>query len=139
MGRRRTGIVMGVGALLLAAAAGTGAALYLDDSPVAPLTVSWSRNEGQQGCSYHPKRKTVTATVLVSGEAGDTRKVRITVRAYADENTSRQVGSSSREIKVDGGNVAKDVDLTIQVRRRPHIDEDGIAACTLHARGATVA
>lgn len=139
MGATRTSIAIGLGVLLLAAGAGTGAALYLsgDDPSTTPLTVSWGGDEGHPACTYQPKRRTVTAVVRVTGDAGDTSTVTVTVAAYADENTSRKVGSDTREISVDGA-VDTEVDLTMRVRRPPHLDDDGVAACSLDADGAAI-
>jgi hypothetical protein len=54
----------------------------------------------------------------------------VTVTAYADENTSRAVGSSSRSVRVEG-TVHQRLVVTIPVKKAPHIDEDGEAACRL--------
>ena len=48
----------------------------------------------------------------------------VTVTAYADENTSKPVGSSSRTVQVEG-TVDEPLVVTIAVEKAPHVDEDG--------------
>lgn len=135
----RTAIAIGLGCLVLAAGVVAGIVLYTTDvdGDPAPLTVTWVTGKDGLGCVYLPKRRIVTATVVVTGDAGDAESVEVTVTAYADEDTSRKVGSDTREISVDG-TVDSEVDLRMRVRRPPHVDEDGVAACSLAADGATI-
>ena len=54
----------------------------------------------------------------------------MTVIAYADENTSEPVGSSSRSVQVEG-TVHMHIVVTIRVEKNPHVDVDGETACAL--------
>ncbi|MBZ5738842.1 hypothetical protein [Nocardioides mangrovi] len=138
MNPSRTAIAIGLGILLLVAGVIAGVVLYRADVDTRdPLTVSWGGDDGHPACVYQRKRKTVTATVSVTGDAAGQDSVTITVASYADENTRHQVGSETREVGVDG-RVDTEVDLTMRVRRPPHVDEDGVVACTLDADGAIV-
>lgn len=99
------------------------------DDPPAPLNVTWRESEGHPGCVYAASR-TVVVRLIVTGDAGKHESVKVTVTAYADENTSVPVGSSSRVVPVHG-TMHEPVDLAIQVTKAPHVDEDGVAACKL--------
>jgi hypothetical protein len=120
MTRRR---VVAVAAVLLLAAVVTGIVLLRSDDPVAPpLTVDWA------GCDYDASGSSVTATLTLAGAAPPSGQVTLTVTAYADENTSKPVGSGARTVPVDG-TVHESVVVTFPVDRPPHFDDDGIAAC----------
>lgn len=127
--RRRVIVVAGV-ILLIALAAGTALYRSRDDHPTAGLTLDWGGSEGHPACVYQPEDQTAEATITITGWAPRPDKVTLTVTAYADENTSQPVGSSSRSAQVEG-TVQMRLLLTIAVERQPHIDEDGVAACRL--------
>ncbi|MBO9521738.1 MAG: hypothetical protein J7518_09390 [Nocardioidaceae bacterium] len=110
---------LGAGAVVLAAG----------DDPPARLSVGWDGSEGRPSCAYDASTRSVAVRLLVTGgERHDV--VTVTVSAYADENTSDQVGSRTRDVRVDGTGRQR-VALTIGVARPPHVDEDGEAACRL--------
>jgi len=119
--------------LALALVAAPFAAGCGHSDPPAPLHVTWRETEGHPGCVYDTASRTVVVKLIVTGAAGKRDSVRVTVTAYADENTSEPVGSTSRDVPVHGSMHAP-VDLRIPVERAPHIDEDGIAACRLAVR-----
>jgi len=126
-GRRR--VVVG-GALLLAA---IGSVVALDrgsdDDQTARPTIGWGGSEGHPSCVYDPERHIVDATIIIEGEAPrDGVTVTVTVTAYADENTSKPVGSGSRSVRV-AGTVDTSLVVTIPVERAPHVDVDGETAC----------
>ncbi len=98
------------------------------DDPVSRLEVTWGANEGDPGCVYDPARQVVNATLAVHYEALGHDTVTVTVTAYADENTSDEVGAATGSADV-ADTTETIVPLTIQVTRPPHVDEDGIAAC----------
>jgi hypothetical protein len=98
--------------------------------PSAPLHVTWRESEGHPGCVYDAQTRTVAAKLIVTGDASGHHRLTATVTAYADENTSVPVGSTSRDVRVRG-TMHRPVDLAIPVGRAPHIDEDGVAACRL--------
>ncbi len=79
---------------------------------------------------YDPKGSTVDCTITIDGAAPRPDQVTVTVTVYADENTSKPVGSSRRSVQVDG-TVHKSLLITIPVEKAPHVDEDGVAACSL--------
>jgi hypothetical protein len=81
-----------------------------------------------QGCTYADGQ--VTARVRVTGVTSRPEQVRVTVTAYADENTSDAVGSARRTLALDG-TVERTVTLTIPTDRPAYVDEDGVAACRL--------
>lgn len=67
----------------------------------------------------------VDVSLAVSGSGS----VRVVVTAYADEDTTRPVGSRTSTITSGG---EKRVDqLSFQVRRAPYVDVDGVASCSL--------
>jgi hypothetical protein len=115
--------------LLAAIVSGTALSRGGDDDPTTHLTVGWGGSEGHPSCAYNPKAHTVTAKLTIDGEAARPQTVTMTVTAYADENTSRPVGSGSRSVQVDG-TVHLPVLVTIQVEKAAHVDEDGETACT---------
>lgn len=129
--RRRQAILVVAGVLALTAVL-VGAALerYGGDRTATPVRAGWGGSEGHPSCVYDPGNGTVEATVLLEGDAPRHDVVTVTVTAYADENTSRPVGSSSRSVEVDG-TVDLSVVLTIPVTKVPHVDEDGETACRL--------
>jgi hypothetical protein len=94
------------------------------------VTVTWGGGEGHPPCVYDAGQHTVEAELRIEGTAPRRRALTVTVTAYADENTSRPVGSSSRTVPVDG-TVRMLLTLTIAVDEAPHVDEDGVAACRL--------
>ena len=97
-------------------------------SPTATLTAGWGGSEGHPGCVYDAQERTVTAAVTIDGHAPRRDTVTVTVTAFADENTSQPVGSSSRRVPVDG-TVDIDLDVTFPVERAPLVDVDGVTAC----------
>jgi hypothetical protein len=127
--RRRVLVVAGV---LLLAVVVSGIALYRssDEPATGGLTVGWGGSEGHPCCVYDADVQTVDAELTIDGTAPRDGTVTVTVRAYADENTSKPVGSSSRTVHVEG-TVHMPLLVTIAVERAPHVDEDGVAACTL--------
>lgn len=94
-------VVAGV-VLLAAIVSGIGVYGSSDEAPTAGLTVGWGGSEGHPSCVYDPKDDTVDVTITIEGEAPSPDDVTVTVRAYADENTSERVGSSSRSMPVEG-------------------------------------
>jgi hypothetical protein len=134
-GQRRRWVIVVAGVLLLAAVV-SGTALYRssDDDPAADptadLVVTWGGSEGHPGCVYDPTTDTVDATITIDGTAPDEVTVRVTVTAYADENTSKAVGSTSRSVQVEG-TVHTALVVTIPVEKPPHVGEDDVAACRL--------
>jgi len=128
---RRRRVLAVVGVLLLASVV-SGMALYRSrgDQPAAPLTVGWDESEGHPACVYNATDHTVEVKLEVEGRAPRTSTVRITVTAYADENTSQPVGSSSRSVRVEG-TMHQRVRLSIPVEKPAHVDEDGVAAYRL--------
>jgi hypothetical protein len=90
--------------------------------------VTWGASEGDPGCVYDPARQVVDATLAVHYEALGRDTVTVTVTAYADENTSDEVGAATGSAEVVDTTETL-LHLTIQVMRPPHVDEDGVAAC----------
>ena len=127
---RRGLIVVAGGVLVAAIASGIALSRGSDDHATAGLTVTWDGSERHPSCVYVAKDHTVDAKITIVGEAPQDDEVRVTVTAYADENTSRPVGSSSRGVQVEG-TVDMRLLITIPVEKPPHVDEDGIAACGL--------
>ena len=139
---RRALVVAGV-ALLTAAVVGV-ALLRADDdrveavagtpsaspsaTPTASLTPSWGGRDGQPGCVYDAQEMQVDAELTIGGRAPSRHTVTVTVTAYADENTSQPVGSTSRDVQVDGA-VHVPLHLTFPVERPPLVDVDGVVAC----------
>jgi hypothetical protein len=117
--------------VLIAAAVG-GTLLYRTntDHRSARLTVTWDGREGHPSCRYDPKAATVTARIAIDGRAKGHDSVTVTVTAYADENTSQPVGSSSRRANLHG-TVHRHLVIGIPVDKPPHLDDDGITACRL--------
>ncbi len=124
-----------VAGVLLLAAVVSAIALHRssDDHPTAGLTVGWGGTEGHPSCVYDPQDHTVVAKVTIAGTASRGDRVTVTVTAYADENTSKPVGSSSRSVHVEG-TVQLPLLLTIAVEKTPHVDEDGETACSLSVK-----
>ena len=134
-GRRpRRRVVLVAGVLLLAAVA-SGMALYRGrgDGPTTPLTVVWGGSEGHPCCVYDAKNQTVVAELEIEGTAIRRHTVTVTVTAYADENTSVPVGSTTRSVRVDG-TMHRSLVITIPVSAAAHVDEDGVAACRLSVK-----
>ena len=127
--RWRVIVVAGV-VLLLAIASGIALSTRGDDQPTAGLTIGWGGSEGHPSCVYDPEARTVDAKITIDGTVPRAEDVTVTVTAYADENTSRPVGSSSRSVRV-AGTVHLPLVLTIAVEKAPHVDEDGETACRL--------
>lgn len=128
-GRRRAVVA---GAVVLVAAAATAVVVARSDSgdDHAGLTVGWGGSEGHPSCIYDSGEGTVDATIAIDGSVSAPETVTVTVTAYADENTSRPVGSGSGSVDVDG-TVHTSLVVTMSVARPPHVDEDGVAACSL--------
>lgn len=100
-----------------------------DDQPAHAVEVTWGGVGGRPSCVYRPAVDRVLCRLRIEGAASD-EKVTVTVTAYADENTSRAVGSRTRTVGVDG-QVSRRLKVVIPVRKAPHVDEDGETACTL--------
>ncbi len=130
--RRRRGLVTGAGAGVVVAAVVIAGVLSLggEDRPSPGLTVTWGGSEGKPSCVYDPDADTVDARLTIDGEAPQPDEVTVTVTAYADENTSKPVGSSSRSVEVEG-TVHMPFTVTIPVRQPPHVGEDSETACSL--------
>jgi len=96
-------------------------------TPTASLTVSWG-GDGHLSCAYDPQDHTVVAEVTIDGHAPRRDTVTATVTAYADENTSRPVGSGSRSVRVEGS-VHVAVHVSFPVVQAPFVDIDGETAC----------
>jgi hypothetical protein len=126
---RPAGFALAGLAVLVAVATGV-AETRDDDHPAADLRVGWAESEDIPACVYNPDAGSVEARLTIDGDAGDDDEVTVTVTAYADENTSEPVGSSSRTVPVDGA-VHRALVITIRVAKPPHVDEDGVAACRL--------
>ena len=120
----RAGAALVIGLLTLAGCSDS------DEDPTADLTVGWGGSEGHPSCVYDAKAGIVEAKLRIEGEAPEPETVSVTVTAYADENTSRPVGSGSRSTQVVGI-VGLPLIVTIPVRRAPHVDIDGETACKL--------
>lgn len=101
--------------------------------PPADVAVTWAAEEERPACRYDEATSTVTVTLDVVGTTEERRIVDITVTAYADENTSDAVGSVSSALPVVG-TIDTTLTLTFDVRRPPHVDIDGVAACSLQVR-----
>ena len=120
-----------VGAVLVAVIVVVALPVGRDDGPqAADLTVTWGGSEGNPACIYDEAGQSVEATITIDGEAGDGTAVTITVTAYADENTSRAVGSGTRTVDVEG-TVHDSVVVPMPVTKPPFVDIDGVAACGL--------
>lgn len=131
--QRRRLVAVGVGLVLLVVVVGAVLLTSGDDRPGRPaahLVVGWGGSEGRPACVYDAADRTAVATIAIDGPAPPSGTVTVTVTAYADENTSRPVGSTSRTVRVDG-TVHRSVVVSVPVTRAPHVDEDGVAACAL--------
>jgi hypothetical protein len=127
--RART--IVAAAAVVLLVAIASGAALYRHRAdPATGVTVTWGGSEGHPCCVYDAQAKTVDVTLAVDGTVTRAETVTATVTAYADENTSQPVGSTTRTVQVTG-TVHRTLHLTIPVERKPHVDDDGIVACRL--------
>jgi hypothetical protein len=127
---RRRLIVVVAGMVMLAALA-SGVALARtgeDHHSPAGLSVGWDGSEGHPSCVYHSKDHTADATITIEGYSPHPRKVTVTVTAYADENTSQPVGSSSRSVRVEG-TVHERLVVTVPIEKPPFVDIDGETAC----------
>jgi hypothetical protein len=127
--RRR---VIVVASVLLLAALVVGIALHRSgaDHPAAGLTVGWGGSESQPSCVYDPKVDTVDCQIVIDGRAPRPEEVTVVVTAYADENTSRPVGSSSRSVHVEG-TMHTVLVVPVPAEKAPFVDDDGIASCKL--------
>lgn len=114
--------------LLVALVAAIALARGSDDQPKTRLSVGWGGSEGHPACVYHPDDDTVTATITIDGDTPRPRKVTVTVTAYADENTTKPVGSSSHDVRVEGVVHTRFV-VTVPVEQPPVVDIDGETAC----------
>lgn len=83
------------------------------------LTVTWGESPA---CVSYPD----VGKVGVALEATGTGEASVTVTAYADEDTTRAVGSGTTRITEAGP-----AELVFDVSEPPHVDADGVAACTL--------
>jgi hypothetical protein len=129
---RRRRVVVGGGGVVLLAALVSGMAMYRShgDRPPAPLSITWGGSEGHPCCVYDANDHTVVAKIKIEGRPSRPGTVTVTVTAYADENTSEAVGSSSRTVRVEGTE-HRSLVFTIPVDKAAHVDEDGVAACRL--------
>ena len=127
-----------VAGVMLLAAVVSGIAVYGSDGnqSSAGLTVAWGGGEGHPSCVYDPEGHAVDAEITIEGEAPRHDEVTVKVTAYADENTSRPVGSGTRSVQVEGA-VHLRLLVTIAVEKPPHVDVDGVAACTLTVKTDT--
>lgn len=128
---RRIAIAIVIGVVLVAAVV-AGIVLHRsggDDARPAGLSVTWGGSEGHPTCTYDDQQQTVRCTLMIDGTASGRQAVTVTVTAYADENTSRPVGSGSGTAHVEG-TVHQQLVVTVPVRRAPHVDDDQVAACT---------
>lgn len=100
-----------------------------DDEPAQAVEVVWGGGAERPSCIYRPAARRVLCRLRIEGAASE-EEVTVTVTAYADENTSREVGSTTRIVGVDG-QVSRRLKVVIPVRRAPHVDEDGETACRL--------
>ncbi len=127
--RQRRQLIVITGVLLLAILVyGMARSRGRDDEPTTGLTVGWGGSEGHPSCVYDPADGTAEATITIDGYTPRPKKVTVTVTAYADENTSQAVGSSSRSVQVEG-TVHERLLVTISVEKPPLVDIDGETAC----------
>ena len=130
---QRRGIVIAVVVLLAAVVPAIVISRSGDDDEPGParLTATWDESEGDPACVYDAGSRSVEVKVVIDGEVpGDPVRMTVTVAAYADENTSREVGSATDSVQVEG-TVHERMLLTFPVERAVHIDEDGVAACRI--------
>ncbi len=120
--------MLGIVGLVLAFTSSTPA-----PPPPQEVSVTWAATEDLPACRYDETTDTVVVTLAVVGATDERRILDITVTAYADENTSVAVGSVASALPV-AGSVDTTLTLTIDVRRPPHVDIDGVAACSLDVR-----
>lgn len=122
-------------AVVVLAGAVVATVLYLlgDDTPAdaAGVRITWASSEDGPTCAYDAATSTVRARLIVDGEAPEDQRLTVTVSAYADENTSDLVGSTTEVVDVEEGTVERTLTLTIPVERPSHRGEDGETACTL--------
>ncbi len=118
-----------IAAVLLAGAVVYAVGASRDDVTVPTgVRATWAGREGSAPCVYAGGR--VEARVHLEGVVPRPQQVTVTVTAYADEDTSRAVGTGRRTVTVDGS-VDREVTLTVRVDRAPHVGDDGAAACRL--------
>lgn len=130
MTRPGTPLLAGVTVLVLALVV-LGVVLVSDgDDGPGSLEVTWASSELIPSCAYDAAAGTVTARLTVTGRVPEPVEVTANVGAFADENTSDEVGSGSRTVTVDG-KVDEVLEVTFPVARRPHRGEDGDTACKL--------
>jgi hypothetical protein len=127
-GQRRRLVLVAVFVLLAVLVAAIAAHRRGDDHPAAGLKVGWGGSEGHPSCVYDPKAHTAVAKITLDGGAPRHERVTVTVTAYADENTSEPVGSSSRSVDVEG-TVHRRLLVTVPVEKPPLVDVDGETAC----------
>jgi len=128
--RRWRSAVLVAAVLLVTAVVAAWFVLREGDEPGPGLTFGWGGSEGHPSCVYDPKTDSVDATIAIDGTAAEPSSVRITVTAYADENTSEAVGSGSKTVRVEG-DVHEHVIVTMSVAKPPEVDIDGETACRL--------
>lgn len=124
--------LLAVAGVLLLAAVVTAVVLQgeRDGQPNARPTVTWADSDGQPACVYDPKRHIIHAKIGIEGTSTSREKIRVTVTAHADENTSDPVGSGSRTVSAEG-TMHRTIVIPIPVERAPHVDIDGVTACRL--------
>ena len=99
--------------VLVAGLAGCG-------EPAPPeLTVSWGESPA---CVSYPDVGKVGVTLEASGVG----EASVKVTAYADEDTTRSVGSGTLTVTEAGP-----AELVFAVREPPYVDVDGVAACSI--------
>jgi len=124
-------IVLGLAVLVVAAVVTVWLVLREGDEEAVPgLTFGWGGSEGHPSCVYDTKTDTVDATIKIDGTAPEPNTVLITVTAYADENTSKPVGSGTTSVHVEG-DVHTYVVVSMSVDKPPEVDIDGETACRL--------
>lgn len=130
---RRTALLAALVLLIVVAAV----IALQDGKPAGParLTVDWGGSEGHPSCRYDPGTRTVRAVLVVDGRTDRRRHLTLTVTAYADENTSVPVGSSTRTLRTPRGTVHRRLTFTIPVTAPPHVGEDDETACARTVAG----
>lgn len=89
------------------------------DTSADELSVTWGDDPA---CVAYPDVDKVGATLEASGVGEGTVKV----TAYADEDTTRPVGSGTVRVTEAGP-----VEVVFEVSEPPYVDVDGVAACSI--------
>ena len=105
---------------LLLAAGLVAAGLAGCGEPASPeLTVTWGESPA---CVSYPDVGKVGVSLEASGEG----EASVKVTAYADEDTTRPVGSGTLTVTAAGP-----AELVFDVTEPPYVDVDGVAACSI--------